>query len=70
MKNVRKTWESNYFCDYNFDPVCGCNKKAYGNACSAECNGITIYKRGNVSSVCDSIKPVREDISALLKIIV
>ncbi len=33
-------------CTLQYDPVCGCNQKTYGNACAAECAGIKKYTKG------------------------
>lgn len=33
-------------CTMQYDPVCGCNNKTYGNACMAACAGIKSYVKG------------------------
>jgi hypothetical protein len=33
-------------CTKQYDPVCGCNGVSYGNACMAECAGISDYSTG------------------------
>ena len=33
-------------CTMQYDPVCGCDNKTYGNACIASCEGISSYTKG------------------------
>ncbi|MDQ3142116.1 MAG: hypothetical protein M3Q56_07705 [Bacteroidota bacterium] len=36
----------NCVCTLQYDPVCGCNNKTYGNACQANCAGIKEFTKG------------------------
>jgi heat shock protein HslJ len=48
-KSVQKCEESphsNCICTEQYEPVCGCNGKTYGNACMAQCAGIEQFAKG------------------------
>ncbi len=45
-KNCVEKINPDCVCTMQYDPVCGCNNKTYGNACAAECAGIKKYTKG------------------------
>ncbi len=38
--------DPNGMCTMQYDPVCGCDNKTYGNACMADKAGVTSYTKG------------------------
>jgi hypothetical protein len=52
-KDCQENTNSNVVCTEQYDPICGCNDKTYGNACLAGAAGITSFTKGECEKKAD-----------------